>query len=238
MKLGVFFGCTTRSNPELMEPLVEFLEKAGVEYERLGTELCCGAPLLLAGYVDEAKVQAEKVRKDIESKGVELVVTPCPHCYVNLKHEHEKLLGTPAPYEVKHLSQFIHDLIKSGQIKLTKPIPKKFTFHDPCYLGRQGDGIYDEPRFVVQSVPEVEFEELPFNRENATCCGGGGLLRAFLPKLSSEVSAEKIRNEVIPIGVNAVATSCPFCYTNLKEGAAGTDIEVYDLVKLVLEAME
>ncbi|RKZ20740.1 hypothetical protein DRQ16_04475 [bacterium] len=233
---GVFFGCTTRSNPLLIEPLERFLELAGVEYKPLGKDLCCGAPLLLTGHMEEAREQAGKVRESAE--GIDVIITPCPHCYTTLKKEYPHLLGDENPFKVVHFSAFAHELVKEGKITLKKELKKTLTYHDPCYVGRQGDGIYEEPREVIKAIKGVEFRELPLSRERSTCCGGGGLLRAYLPKLSRTVAEEKIERQVIPLGVDGIVTSCPFCYVNLAEGAEGKEIEVYDLPSLLLSLME
>lgn len=233
---GVFFGCTTRSNPLLIEPLERLFKLVGLEYRPLGKDLCCGAPLLLTGHKEEAKTQAKKVLES--ANGVDLIITPCPHCYTTLKKEYPSLLGKENPFKVLHFSAFAHQLMKEGKINLKKELRKTLTYHDPCYVGRQGDGIYDEPREVIRSIKGVRFKELPLSREISTCCGGGGLLRAYLPKLSRTVAEEKIERQVIPLEVDGIVTSCPFCYVNLSEGAEGRNIDVYDLPSLLLSLME
>ncbi len=235
MSIGIFFGCTTRSTPYLHDNLCDLLKKAGVDYKSYGTELCCGAPLLLAGKLKEAKEQAEKVVKSVDS---ELVVTPCPHCFSIIKHEYREKLQVDIPFKVMHLTQFLCSLIDEGKIKLPKPVEMKLTYHDPCYIGRQSEGIYDEPRKIIKSLKGVDFIELEHTRDDTTCCGGGGFVRAFLPRLSAEVAKEKIEREVKPLGVDVLVSSCPFCYLNLNEGSEGTGIKVMDIVELVLKGME
>lgn len=237
--LGIFFGCTTRSDEKLSGNLKELLKKAGVEYKALGVELCCGAPLVLAGHRDAAINQAKKVEKEIEDAGVDEIATPCPHCFTMLGKEYEELLGHKLPVKVMHITQLIDRLIADGKLKLTKEIKVKISYHDPCYIGRQSGGIYDEPRRIVKSIPGVEYIEPELSRENATCCGGGGLLRAYLPNLAVQVAAEKIEMQLKPIGAEAVVSSCPFCYTNFADGAEiAKDFKVYDLIELVLMAAE
>jgi len=236
MKIGIFFGCTTRSTPYLYDNLKKFLEKASVDYVPLGENLCCGAPLLLAGKLKEARDQAEKVRAS--AKGLETIVTPCPHCYSIIKKEYPELTGRDNDFNVIHLTQFIKSLLDEGKIKFSSKFEGTITYHDPCYIGRMGDGIYDEPREVIQSIPGIHYKELEFSKEDSTCCGGGGFVRAYLPRLSAEVAKEKITQQIEPKQIEFVTSSCPFCYLNLKDGADETNVHVMDIVELILKAME
>ncbi|GIT06522.1 MAG: hypothetical protein CM1200mP30_01520 [Pseudomonadota bacterium] len=54
------------------------------------------------------------------------------------------------------------ELIHSGEIKITKPLKIKGTYHDPCYLGRY-NGIFDAPREVMRQCG-VELLEMSRNR--------------------------------------------------------------------------
>lgn len=187
---------------------------------------------------------------EIKKSGVDVVITPCAHCYTTIKTEYPKLMGhhsepvsesqgTERNYKVLHLSQFIHQLLKQGKLKLTRPINAVVSYHDPCYIGRKGDGIYDEPREIIKSIPGVTFKEIEHTRDLSTCCGGGGLLRAYLPLLSVEISKEKIERQFIPAGAEIITSSCPFCYQNLYEGSETFEnIEVKDIIELLLNAME
>ncbi len=76
------------------------------------------------------------------------------------------------------------------------------TYHDPCDLGR-GARVFDAPREVIRSIPGVRLVELPRNRENCQCCGGGGNLEMMDPKLSSEIAKRKI-DEAMGNGHHAV----------------------------------
>lgn len=239
--LGIFFGCTTMIEENLRKALETFLEKTGIEHERLGTDQCCGIPLVLSGSIEEAKQHARRVVEQTKAKNVHKLVTSCPHCYTAFSHEYPDLLGIEVPFQTLHFSQFARELIKDGKIKPSKRVALTLTYHDPCYLGRKGNDIYDEPRQVLLAIPGIQLKEMGFNRRQTTCCGAGGLLRAVLPKLSVEIAKEKIESQVVPIGAEGIVSSCPFCYLNLREGAAELPekgIGAYDLVQLLAQALD
>jgi Fe-S oxidoreductase len=79
-----------------------------------------------------------------------------------------------------HITEFTADLIKNGKLKFDKSrndhiIP---TFHDSCNTSR-GMGLFEEPRYVINSVCN-QFHEMPENtiREQTFCCGSGSGLNA------------------------------------------------------------
>lgn len=239
--VGVFFGCTILLFKELRSALEAFFRKAKIPYDPFGIDRCCGIPLLLAGLHKEAEENAKRLVEDISGKGISTLVTTCPHCYRAFSSEFPGRFGLSIPFKTRHFTQFVADLIRKGKIRLTKPIDLKLSYHDPCYLGRMGEKIYREPREVLASIPGLELEELEHNRDQATCCGGGGLVRAYLPILSAAIAREKIESQACPAGVAGIVSSCPFCYFNLKEGAEELEegeIDVYDLAQLLVQSME
>lgn len=237
--LGVFFGCTLLLQQDLKKSLEDFLKKAGVKYLPIGMDECCGIPLILSGYTEEAKSHARKIRNRMKKRKITTLVTHCPHCYTAFKHEYPEKLHVSVPFKVLHFSQFAWNLIKKGKIKPKKRMDLKVVYHDPCYIGRQGDEIYEESRNILKSIPGVKLAEFESNRDKATCCGGGGLLRAVLPRLSVEVAKEKIELQALPLNIDAVVSCCPFCDTNLKEGAEELkdSVKVYDLVNILEESL-
>jgi len=239
--VGVFFGCTVLLFEELRIALEAFFRKARIPYEALGVNRCCGIPLLLAGFLKEAEENGRKLVEDISKKGISTLVTSCPHCYRAFSSEFPHRFGLSIPFKTLHFTQYAADLIRGGRVKLTKPINQKLTYHDPCYLGRMGEKIYQEPREVLASIPGLKMEEMEYNRDKATCCGAGGLVRAYLPILSSAVAQEKVESQARPTGADGIVSSCPFCYFNLKEGAEEAEegkIGVYDLAELLVRSME
>uniref|UniRef100_Q3AP80 Putative sulfite reductase-associated electron transfer protein DsrK n=1 Tax=Chlorobium chlorochromatii (strain CaD3) TaxID=340177 RepID=Q3AP80_CHLCH len=87
------------------------------------------------------------------------------------KTKFEQAAGT----KMVHIAEFTADLIKHNKLKLD---PKRndhlrTTFHDSCNVAR-GMGMFDEPRYVLNSVCNT-FHEMPENtiREQTFCCGSG-----------------------------------------------------------------
>ena len=238
--IGLFFGCTIILFKELRSALEAFFRKAGIPYEPLGIDRCCGIPLFLAGLQKECEENGKRLVEDISHKGISTLVTSCPHCFRAFSSELPHRFGLSTPFKTLHFTQFAADLIQKGRIILSKPVNLELAYHDPCYLGRMGEKIYREPREILASIPGLKMEEMERNRDKATCCGGGGLVRAYLPILSSAVAQEKIESQARHTGVTGVVSSCPFCYFNLKEGAEEVDggkIGVYDLAELLVRSM-
>lgn len=87
------------------------------------------------------------------------------------KTKFEQAAGT----KMVHIVEFTADLIKHNKLKLD---PKRndhlrTTFHDSCNVAR-GMGMFDEPRYVLNSVCN-SFHDMPENtiREQTFCCGSG-----------------------------------------------------------------
>ena len=89
------------------------------------------------------------------------------------------------------------------------------TYHDPCYLGRH-NGVYDEPRERLRSVPGLELKEMPESRENSFCCGGGGG-RIWMETPKGERFSDLRLAQAIGAGAEVLATSCPYCITNFED---------------------
>ena len=112
------------------------------------------------------------------------------------------------------------------------------TYHDPCDLGR-GARVFDEPRELISSIPGVKFVELPRNRENCQCCGGGGNVEMIDATLSAEIARQKI-DEILGTGAQAVITSCQQCVRTMTTYVRRNKvpIEVMDITELIHRALK
>ncbi len=226
-----FAGCTSAVNKPLNRGLVagaKILQKAGVRFATMGQdEPCCGSTLLRVGQKEAFEALADQNTKRFEELGVSKIVTACPGCYTTLKKTLEE---HGSKIQVLHLSQEVAGLVSSGKIDVKKT-QEKYTYHDPCHLGRLG-GVFEEPREIVKAVASLV--EMPNNRYESRCCGAGAGLQSAFPKLSKDLAAKRVA-EAKATGASAIVTSCPFCETQLKT-VPGT--KVYDLFELLLESVE
>ena len=149
-----------------------------------------------------------------------------------------RLTGKELPFKVVHVTEFLQDLIRKGEIKWEKSIDKKVTYHDPCHLGRHV-GVFEPPRAVLEAIPGIQFIEMERIKENQRCCGAGGGVKAGIPDLALGVASTRVE-DALAINVDILSSACPFCKRNLSDGrdALGVnELEVEDVIVLVAEAM-
>jgi Fe-S oxidoreductase len=79
--------------------------------------------------------------------------------------------------------------------------------------------------------------ELPRNRANTSCCGGGGGRMWFDDAPAQRIGQGRVR-EIAATGADAVAVSCPFCLIMLGDGLAAQrpEMRVQDIAELLAEA--
>jgi Fe-S oxidoreductase len=167
---------------------------------------------------------------------VKKILVSSPHSYHTFKNEYPEFMVN---FEVVHINQYLHELISSGRLKLTKEYNKKVTYHDPCYLGRHND-IYDEPREILKKIPGLELLEMPDSRENSLCCGGGGG-RIWMETPKEERFSDLRLNQAIEVGAEVLATSCPYCITNFEDSRLSLDegevLEIKDITEIIQELL-
>ncbi|MFX1481086.1 MAG: (Fe-S)-binding protein [Promethearchaeota archaeon] len=229
-----FAGCTMPLRQvDTLKNLMKILNAAGLEIAISKDEWCCGS---IAARIGDYNTVEELIRHNItvfKDMGAKTVITACAGCYRTLKKDYPELLEEDLPFEVKHITETLIELLKNNKIpfKSTESEKLKVTYHDPCHLGRHMD-LYEIPREVIAGIPGVELIEMKRNRKHAWCCGAGGGVKSQYPELALDISKERI-NEAIKSGADILTTSCPFCIGNLKDAYEESEPEVKEKIKVI-----
>lgn len=169
-----FVGDYASYHPVVQEStraMAKLLEALEVDYAILGPEeVSDGDSQRLAGEFGLFEVLAEKNAKSFSKYEFNEILTTDPHAYNAIKNEYPKLGFS---YPVKHYSQFLAERLDQLKPMFKNNIDARAAFHDPCYLGRV-NGIFEEPRLLLEAIPIVQIKEMSHSRENSLCCGGGG----------------------------------------------------------------
>lgn len=235
-----FMGCTEPYRlPDFAQKMVKILDTSGINYTIIPPEeWCCGSVAFRTGHLQIAQELAQHNVEAIQKTGAKNVLIHCAGCYKTFKEDYPEILGKELPFKVYNATEFFLDLVNQGKLRLTKPINEKVTYHDPCHLGRATE-IYEAPRELLKKIPGIELVEMKRNRQNAWCCGAGGGVKAAFPELAIEIAQDRIR-EAEEAGVKTLVTACPFCVTNLRDGAktlGKNDFKVIDILDLIASAL-
>lgn len=240
MELLYFTGCYLSYDPRMRKvaaATTAILNKAGVNFGILGSkESCCGESIRKTGNEELFRRLAKDNIKAFIDQGVKKVLVSSPHCYHSFKNEYPEFMVN---FEVVFISQYLDELLKAGRLTLTKDYARKVTYHDPCYLGRH-NGIYDEPRELLQRVPGLELREMADSREKSLCCGGGGG-RIWMETPKEDRFSDLRLGQAVASGAEVLVTSCPYCITNFTDSSLdlpeGQVMEVKDITEILLEVL-
>jgi Fe-S oxidoreductase len=220
---------------KIAQAMALVMQKAGIPFAILGSrELCNGDPARRIGHEYLFQELAKQNVATLDSAGVRKIVVNCPHCFNTLRNEYPDFGGN---YEVIHHTDLFSRLMKEGRLQPTREIDEILTYHDPCYLGRH-NGIYDQPREVLERIPGLKTVEMPRHRHRGFCCGAGGSRMWMEERIGKRVNIERTE-EAISTGADNVGVACPYCLIMLDDGAKakGEAVKVEDLAQVVARAL-
>jgi len=230
-----FVGCLL-SYRGLLKPAAKavstILNAAGENWTILKGEVCCGAPLRFAGGNRYLEKLMENNVNAIRSTGASKMVFSCPGCYRMFWQEYSKYLGKEV--RMMHIVELVDSYIRTGRIKPKGKFEEKITYHDPCELSRLS-GVIEEPRRVFSNIAP-QFVELPENKFNVKCCGGGGLFKAANTDKSLAIGGKRIE-QAEKIKATTLTVACPSCYETLSQAAhfKKSEVKVMDFAEAVVQ---
>jgi len=234
-----FPGCSLafdERNKKIARAVVQLFMQQGIDFAILGPqEGCCGESARRLGDEYSYQVTARRNIELLNTLSFNRVVTSCPHCLNTIKNEYPQLGGD---FEAAHVTQLLDP--HSLPIRSQTGMPHEMvTYHDPCYLGRCA-GEYDAPRKLLQAAG-VDLVELPLNRENSFCCGGGGGQMWLESEGETRINKRRL-DQVIHQGAHQIATACPYCLSMFEDAvrsAGKTEtVKVMDVAEILLAGME
>lgn len=231
-KVLYYPGCLTKGVlKDEFENYKEIFNRLGIDFVLLSDkEVCCGLPVLNAGYKKDVKKLIKKNLKIFKEKGIDKIITNCPSCLHTFKNVYPKLIRE-WDIPVEHATVVILRALKKKGWECNKAIKDReaVAYHDPCHLGRYCK-IYNEPREIIE-ILGGKIVESRFNKEKALCCGGGGGVRANFEKLAKNIANERIKS--FDGNVKKIISPCGLCYANLKSVSdKSTEFSTFVLGKL------
>jgi len=248
-------GCLYCYDPDLSSiarDAVTLLKQAGIDLGFMGSnETCCGSMAFQLGFQGDFIKFAESNIDDWNAAGAKRVVTSCA-CGFGIMKAVYPLLGKEMKFEVLHITQILDELIKEGKLQLSKSIPARVTYHDPCNLGRNSEqyvpwrgvekkvlgqfilrepekvvhrgweGVYEPPRDIIRRIPGIELVEMERIREYSWCCGAGSGVKLSMDDFALWTASERIK-EAESVAAEAIVTACPWCERNFKDAIAQSD---------------
>jgi glycolate oxidase iron-sulfur subunit len=226
--------------PEVGLKSLEAVRRAGASVSVPQGQACCGMPAYAMGDIATARSMALKNLEVFEAAGADFIVTSCATCGHGLKSLMVDLLSDDPGLKAR--AEKIAAKTRDISELLVKELGFKakgrggerrvVTYHDPCHLGR-AQGLREEPRELLKMGPGVVLKEM---KNPCLCCGLGGGLMYNNYELSMEIAAKKAEN-IKRSGAQFVATACPGCIVQLRDGLhrSGVDVKVCHVVELLSE---
>ena len=206
-KVAFFRGCANAGlMPGTSRRLQDLLSASGCRIEEPDGQDCCGA---LASHTGRPGRSADLRRRNrdafdqVLNEGT-VIVAEAAGCGHELKGYGDDFQSGVVDAAV---------LLAGLDLPPLGSVPLKVVYHDPCHA-RHGQGIVDEPRKLLKSIPGLEIVE---PTEPEVCCGSGGAWGLRYPDLSDELGRRKAA-DLAATGADLVVTSNPGCQGQIADG--------------------
>jgi glycolate oxidase iron-sulfur subunit len=216
----------------LNEATVRVLQRNGCDVVIPPAQGCCGALHLHAGMANnvDAFVPEE----------YDAILTNAAGCGSTLK-EYGHLLRADFDYaepaqrfaeKMQDVTEFLASVELNDQMGSLEAI---VTYQDSCHLAH-GQRVKDAPRKLLQSIPGLEYRELP---QADICCGSAGIYNVVENEMAMQILRHKMEL-VKGTEADIIATANPGCMLQLQAGVRlyGKKQRVLHVVQVLDEAYQ
>lgn len=224
-RVAVLVGCSYARNLAPEASRIFRLAQTMVGAEVRAIRACCGGPLLQAGDQVQLHSAVQRLREEVGDADTLLVADPgCAH---SLQEVFPHIAPDPPPVQL--LLDYVYARLDRVPAAGLRKLAVRY--HDPCKLGR-GLGRYEEPRAILARLLGAPPREMPRDRAQAECSGGGGLLPLTRPRTSAAIADARIAEHRAAGGGLLVSA----CAESIRRFRSRGEVAV-DLLGLVAEAM-
>jgi glycerol-3-phosphate dehydrogenase subunit C len=236
-KVIFYPGCYINYNdPQIGLDLVAVMQANRIEVIVPADLTCCGSPLVVNGFFDEAEAKGKKNIRQLKhwvDKGYP-IITCCTSCGLMLKQEYQELFHIEGNKEVAaklyDAGEFLMELYDQGRLNTGfKPLSGQYLYHAPCHLRAQGLG---QPGLrLLDLLPGMDV-----SGADAGCCGVAGNYgfkddKYEIAMAIGDALFHKIKNS----GADAVVSECATCRLQIHQA---TGIKTLHPITLVRRAYE
>lgn len=232
--VAYFHGCAANYFDDgVGDAVIEVLKKHGVEPD-LPPQRCSGTPIQTYGHTDLVR---DGARFNLRSFApYNTIVTGCASCTLMLKDYPtlfsdgpERRQAEELANKVVHISEFVARSPQRPPMAEGTATTRRVTYHSSCHL--RAAGVTKEPRQVLSSLPGVDFVEM----QDADRCAGGAGTYIVKDYDTSQKIFDRKAGAITQTGANVVATSCPACMIQLKNGLRDS-VSVKHIAQLLQDA--
>ncbi|HEV3155951.1 MAG TPA: heterodisulfide reductase-related iron-sulfur binding cluster [Candidatus Baltobacteraceae bacterium] len=231
-RVALIAGCVQRVFfPRVNAATARVLSAEGYDVVTASGQGCCGALSLHGGYPEQARAFArallDRVRPENDgSARYDAIVINAAGCGSTLKDYGTILADDPAYAErardfagrVRDVSEFLAGIQARTP---RRALPIRAAYHDACHLAH-AQGIREEPRQILRSIPGLELVEIPAGDE---CCGSAGVYNLLQPESAREIGERKV-NAVLSVEPQLLVSANPGCTLHLRSLLAERGVDL------------
>ncbi|WP_028583261.1 (Fe-S)-binding protein [Desulfogranum mediterraneum] len=235
--VGIFAGCATSYLfPAIGAAMITLLTRLGFSLFFPHDQGCCGIPARSAGNGRLIDQLSSANLRAFSRRPVDYIVTACASCNAGLRQL--SVPDGPPPFADKVLD--IHQLLcQEGIDRQLAALPRgrqavTVSYHDPCHLRTRG--ISEEPRRLLQALPDCDFVEMSGADR---CCGLGGTFSMHHYGCSQAIGRRKLPG-LTASNAALLATACPGCMIQLQDtiNHAGLPVRTVHSLELIIQALD